>query len=190
MHPLHRYWLRFQRRAHRWLRLDRWTRLSPPAVNIAPTAMVKHTAIIEPWCGGWIYIGDDSEIWDHCCLRTYGGFVAIGNNCSINAFTVLAGHGGITLGDNVLIAAHCMLIASNHTFARTDIPIRMQGDTRRGIVVEDDVWIGHGCSILDGVTIGRGSVVAAGAVVRCSVPPYSVVGGVPARLLKSRLPKG
>jgi acetyltransferase-like isoleucine patch superfamily enzyme len=64
--------------------------------------------------------------------------------------------------------------------------MKEQGVTQKGIVIEDDCWIAANSIILDGVTIGRGSVVAAGAVVSKSVPPYSVVAGVPARIIKSR----
>jgi acetyltransferase-like isoleucine patch superfamily enzyme len=78
--------------------------------------------------------------------------------------------------------------AENHVYTDPDTPIRLQGVTRRGIVVEDDCWIGAGSMILDGVRISRGCVVAAGAVVTRDVPPYSVVAGVPARVIKSRRP--
>jgi acetyltransferase-like isoleucine patch superfamily enzyme len=70
------------------------------------------------------------------------------------------------------------------------MPIRQQGSTSRGIQIEDDVWIGHGCSILDGVVIGRGAIVAAGSVVTKNVPSFAVVGGVPARVLKQRWEAG
>ena len=80
------------------------------------------------------------------------------------------------------------MIPSNHNYARTDIPIYRQGETSKGIVIEDDVWIGARVTILDGVRVGGGSIIAAGAVVSKDVEPFSVVGGVPARVLKSRKP--
>ena len=85
------------------------------------------------------------------------------------------------------IAPNVVIIGANHAFADPNKTLKSQGSTSKGIVIEDDVWIATNSSILDGVTIGKGSVVAAGAVVNKDVPPYSVVGGVPAKILKSRL---
>ncbi|MNG32136.1 Virginiamycin A acetyltransferase [compost metagenome] len=76
--------------------------------------------------------------------------------------------------------------AENHVFSDKTKPIKEQGIYRQGITIEDDCWIGSNVTILDGVTIGTGSVVAAGAVVTKDVPPYSVVGGVPAKIIKER----
>ena len=73
-------------------------------------------------------------------------------------------------------------------FARTDVSIKRQGVTRGTIVIEDDCWLGANCSVLADVRISRGSIVATGAVVTRDVPPYSVVGGVPARVIKFRIP--
>jgi len=91
-------------------------------------------------------------------------------------------------GDNVICGPRVSFHAENHVYTDPNTPIRLQGVTRRGIVVEADCWIGAGSMILDGVRIGRGTVVAAGAVVTRDVPPYSVVAGVPARVIKSRRP--
>jgi len=71
-------------------------------------------------------------------------------------------------------------------FLRIDIPIRLQGVTRQGIVIEDDCWIGAKVTFLDGAHVGRGCVIAAGAVVRGEIPAYSIAAGVPARVIKSR----
>jgi acetyltransferase-like isoleucine patch superfamily enzyme len=117
----------------------------------------------------------------------YGGCITIGDNCSINPYTVLYGHGkGLVIGSNVLIAGHCLIIPANHVFARTDITINKQGTASKGIIIEDDVWIGAGCQVLDGVTIGKGAIIAAGSVVNKSVDAYTIVGGVPAGFIKNR----
>jgi acetyltransferase-like isoleucine patch superfamily enzyme len=131
-------------------------------------------------------IGENTIIHEFTYLRLYGGFIYIGNNCSINPFCVIYGHGGLKIGNNVRIAAHCTIIPANHIYANPSIPIVEQGETMKGIMIHDDVWIGAGAIILDGVEIGEGSVVAAGAVITKSVPPYSVVAGVPARIIKKR----
>ena len=78
------------------------------------------------------------------------------------------------------------MVASQHVFSSTRDYIAKQGFTSRGIVVEDDVWIGAGVRILDGVTIGTGAIVGAGAVVTKNVEPFTIVGGVPAGVIRTR----
>ncbi|WP_350016675.1 acyltransferase [Rhodanobacter sp. IGA1.0] len=135
---------------------------------------------------GEIRIGRDSYVGRFAVLKTYRGFIKVGANTSINAFCFINGCGGVRIGDDVRIAAHCSIISSNHVFSDPKKPIRTQGLIALGVTIEDDVWLGTGARILDGVTIGKGAVVAAGAVVVRDVAPYSVVGGVPARLIKMR----
>lgn len=159
---------------------------TPPQILIKETSYVSKSALLECRYGGSIYIGNATEILEQVMLLTYGGTIEIGDNCSINPFTVIYGHGGTKIGNNVLIAAHTVIIPSNHNFEKLDKPIRLQGNISKGICIEDDVWIGAGCRILDGVTVGRGSVIAAGAVVNHNIEPFSVVGGVPAKLIKKR----
>jgi acetyltransferase-like isoleucine patch superfamily enzyme len=98
----------------------------------------------------------------------------------------MLGTGGITLGNQVMIAANTMIVANSHRIERTDIPIQDQGYSAKGIQIEDDVWIGANTTILDGVKISRGAVVGAGATVTKDVPPYSIVVGVPAQVKKYR----
>lgn len=117
-----------------------------------------------------------------------GRGLIVGNNSNIGDYNYITGDGGIRIGNNVLLGPFVKIHAENHAFDRVDTPIKEQGVTAEGVVIEDDCWIGSGAVILDGVVIGRGSIVAAGAVVSKSVPPYSVAGGVPARVIKSRLP--
>lgn len=112
--------------------------------------------------------------------------IKIGDRASFGPYTVIHGPGNITIGKHCLIAAHCGIYATNHQFADRDRKIRDQGLTREGIVIEDDCWLGHGVSVLDGVTIGEGSVIGAGAVVTKTIPPYSVAVGVPARVISQR----
>jgi acetyltransferase-like isoleucine patch superfamily enzyme len=86
----------------------------------------------------------------------------------------------------VRIAANTTIIPANHNFSNLEKPIRKQGLTKEGIKIEDDVWIGSGCRILDGVKIGKGAVIGAGSVVTSSVPSNTVYGGVPAKHIKDR----
>jgi len=114
--------------------------------------------------------------------------VAVGDNCFIGAGTRLyAWNERITIGNDVMIAADVLMITRNHGHDRLDIPMTRQGYSNAPIVIEDDVWIGFRAVILAGVTIGRGSIVGSCAVVTKDVPAYSVVGGVPARVIKSRV---
>ncbi|BAT56366.1 transferase hexapeptide repeat protein [Nostoc sp. NIES-3756] len=98
----------------------------------------------------------------------------------------IAGPGNIKIGKRCMIAAHSGIYANNHIFTDPILPIKYQGVTCKGIVIEDDCWLGHGVTILDGVTIGKGSVIGAGAVVTKDIPPFSVAVGTPARVIKSR----
>ena len=93
------------------------------------------------------------------------------------------------IGNYVRIAAHTVIVATQHIFERTDVPICHQGIEGKAIKIEDDVWIGTNCTILGGVSIGKGAIVAAGAVVTKGVEAYSIVGGVPAKVIGSRLKK-
>ena len=136
--------------------------------------------------GGSIHIGRRCTIGPSAMLLAYGGTIELGDDCSVNPFCVLYGHGGLKIGNGVRIAASTVLVPANHNFGDPDVPIYQQGISAKGIVIEDDVWIAAHVTVLDGVRIGRGSVIAAGAVVAQDVEPFSVVGGVPARLIKKR----
>ena len=137
--------------------------------------------------GGTISLGVDTIIQARAILDTGpGGSIHLGAKNSVNPYCVVYGHGGLTTGDYVRIAAHTVIIPANHVYEDTERPIARQGLRKEGIRIEDDVWVGSGCRILDGVTIGRGAVLAAGAVVNRDVEPFTVVGGVPSRVLKRR----
>lgn len=131
-------------------------------------------------------IGERSYIGSYAHLSPQQGFIKIGSNCTIHHNCVLLGEGGITIGDDVRIATSTVIVSANHIYADRNVPIRKQGMEAKGIKICDDVWIGANCTILDGVTISNGAVIAAGAVVNKDVDAYAVVGGVPARLLKYR----
>ncbi len=131
----------------------------------------------------------DRNLWLHCGGRPddYAhGFFEIGDNSYIGCNAVLGAGGGIRIGDHVLIGQSVNMHAENHSFEDPGVPIYQQGVTYKGIVVEDDCWIGSKVTILDGVTIGRGSAIGAGSVVTRSIPPYSVAMGAPAQVIRSR----
>jgi acetyltransferase-like isoleucine patch superfamily enzyme len=116
-----------------------------------------------------------------------GEGLKMGNNSNIGPYSWVGCSGYIEIGDNVMMGPRVSLLAENHNFDRTDIPMKDQGVTRGFIKIEDDCWLGANCSVLSGVTVGRGSIIATGAVVTKDVPPYSIVGGVPARIMRSRV---
>lgn len=116
-----------------------------------------------------------------------GDGLKMGDHSNIGPYAFIGCSGFIEIGSHVMMGPRVSLLAENHNFARTDISIKAQGVTRSFIKIEDDCWLGANCTVLAGVTVGRGSIVAAGAVVTRDVPPFSIVGGVPARILKSRL---
>lgn len=136
--------------------------------------------------GSRVTIGNSFNIGSNVAIMTYGGEIAIGENASINPNCILYGHGGLKIGNNVMIAAATIIVPGNHRIDNIELPIRSQGCTQNGVVICDDVWIGAGCLILDGVEIGAGAVVGAGSVVTRSVAPYTVVAGNPARFLRKR----
>jgi acetyltransferase-like isoleucine patch superfamily enzyme len=145
-------------------------------------------------CPLGITIGDNSFVMHGAVLHVYNfrelphAFIRIGCDSLIGELNVLRGQGGITIGDRVYTAPLVQLLAVNHVYHDPTRPMIEQGITAQGIVVEDDVWIGAGAIITDGVRIGKGAVVAAGAVVTKDVAPYTVVGGVPARMIKPIIP--
>ena len=112
--------------------------------------------------------------------------IEIGENTFIGPYTCIGGPGHVKIGKHCLIAAQTGIIANNHNFADPVQKIRDQGVTQEGIVIEDDCWLGFGVKVLDGVTIGQGSVIGAGAVVTKDIPPYSIAVGVPAKAIANR----
>ena len=114
------------------------------------------------------------------------GFIC-GNNCGLGTNSFYGAAGGIRLGNNVIVGNFVSFHSENHNFSDSEVPIRLQGTSHKGIVIGDDCWIGAKATILDGVHIGNGCVVAAGAVVTKSFPDNVVIGGVPARIIKTRI---
>ncbi|HHQ47343.1 MAG TPA: acyltransferase [Acidobacteria bacterium] len=139
-----------------------------------------------------ITIASDTIIAHAAALQAKGARIEIGPGCGIGPQSLLLATEGsdITLGPDVLLAPRVAVLGGgNYHIDRLDLPIRLQG-VREGepVVLEGDNWIGTGAVILGGVRIGRGAIVAAGAVVTRTVPPRAIVGGVPARIIGERQP--
>lgn len=136
--------------------------------------------------GGRIVVAEGVTISDGAIVATYGGSVVVEANVYVGPYCVLYGHGGLTIGHDTMIGAHTVIVPANHGFARIDVPMRTQPSTRRGIDIGEDVWIGAGCAVLDGVRIGPGAVIGAGSVVTRDIEAYGIAVGVPAAVVRSR----
>ena len=136
-----------------------------------------------------IVIGDAFSCWRLCTLAACDdGTVVIGNHVSLNANVYLNACGGhIAIGNDVLIGPNVVLRSNDHVVAASDRPIRLQGHVSGRIDIEDDVWVAANVTVVGGVRIGRGAVVAANAVVTRDVAPYTIVGGVPAKPIGLRV---
>jgi acetyltransferase-like isoleucine patch superfamily enzyme len=152
-------------------------------VNIKRGALIYDSVnLINKKC---ITIAEFAEIKQGVVIQAFGD-IKIGKYAQLNPYTVLYG-GYIEIGDNVMIAPHCVIASGNHDFKQTSLPMRFAGNITKGpIVIADDVWIGANCTIVDGVKIGKGAVVAANSCVTDNVIPYSIVGGVPAKVIGNR----
>ncbi len=134
-----------------------------------------------------IVLGDEVLIGRGTVLGTRDGKIEIGDYCNIGANCRMGTTTRITFGKHVLLAANCYIGGAQHKFDRLDIPIMRQGyDSRGGVVIEDDVWLGTDVKILDGVTVGTGSVIGAASVVTKDIPPYSIAVGAPAKIKGTR----
>jgi acetyltransferase-like isoleucine patch superfamily enzyme len=107
-------------------------------------------------------------------VSTSGGWIKIGDNCTVNSFAVLYGHGGLEIGNGVRISAHVIVVPMNHIYKNPKEPLWMKCETREGIKIDDDAWIAARAKIFNGLQIHKGSVIAAGSVVTRDIPPYFV----------------
>lgn len=128
-------------------------------------------------------LGSHSVVESFSCINNAVGDVIIGKHTRIGLHNTIIGP--VTIGNHVNLAQGITVTALNHNFADTTKRIDEQGVTTKPVVIGDDVWIGANAVILPGVTIGRHAVVAAGAVVTQDVPENTLVGGVPAKIIKS-----
>lgn len=162
-------------------------------LNVGKDFIVEDYAEVNCMAYNGIVAGDRVTIGKFAIIRpvnAYGSDIGvglkIGNNSSIGPYAYIGCSGLIEIGNNVIMSPRVSIYAENHLFEGLDKPIMKQGVKREFVKIEDDCWIAANTVILAGVTIGQGSVIAAGSVVTKDVPPYSVVAGVPAKVIKSR----
>lgn len=165
----------------------------PHLIRMGKSTIIEDFVTIDALSANGVNLGDNVTIAKYATIqctgviRALGEGLTIGNNSAVGAYSFIGAQGGIKIGANVIIGPRVNFHAENHNYADIDKPIRLQGETRKGITIDDDCWIGANSIILDGVHIGSGCVVGAGSVVAQSVPSHSVVVGVPARVVKQRL---
>lgn len=158
-------------------------------IELGDNVTIREFALLQ--CGnrkGHIRVGDNSYVGVFAQLITAKtGAIEVGSNCSIQDFSMVLGNGGVKIGDDTRIAAQTLLLSADHAFDDEHSLLRLQGRKAAPIEIAHNVWIAAGVRITSGVTIGAGSVVATGAVVTKSFADNSLIAGVPARLLRSRV---
>src|SRR6266849_29089 len=155
---------------------------------------LERGVIIDGLMRQGVVLGDHVKIGAYSVLvgapvSNLGEGIRMGANSAVDAYSFIGSSGYVSIGENVIMGQHVGFHPENHDFDRTDVPIRAQGTTRQGITIEDDVWVGSNATFLDGAYVGRGSVIGAGALVKGTIPPYSVAVGAPARVIQSRKPQ-
>lgn len=131
-------------------------------------------------------LGDRCQLATGVVLPPSGGSIGLAQNGYLGPFTVISGHGGVTIGPDTLISMHCRILSSNHIVPPVGTVIRSVGDDLRPTKIGADVWPGAGVTVLVGVTIGDGCVIGAGNVVTRDLPPGSSAAGVSATVRRQR----
>ena len=167
--------------------------LQPWLVRCGADVKLEDGAELQGLSTRGVSLGDGVTIGRGASIRpsSYYGHepgegLAVGAGTAIGPFSWIGASGFVELGRDVMLGPRVVILPENHDFDDTARTIKSQGVTRAGVVVEDDCWIGANATLLAGVRVGRGAVVAAGAVVTRDVPPGAVVAGVPARVLRRR----
>ncbi|MCM1113990.1 MAG: acyltransferase [Clostridium sp.] len=153
---------------------------------------IEDGCFINALCKGGVKIGDNFSLGKNSIIectgviRELGESLEIGDNVGIAANAFISVRGDVKIGNSTIFGPGVKIFSENHIFADRDTPIYLQGASRKGVEIGEDCWIGANAVILDGVKIGKGCVVAAGAVVNKDFDDYSVIGGVPAKVISNR----
>ena len=161
-------------------------------IHAGQSVIIEDNVTIDALSKNGVRLGNNVTIAKYSTIQCTGVIqelgvgVEIGDNSAVGAYSFLGGQGGIRIAQNVIMGPKVNIFSENHDFNQLDLPIRLQPTTRKGVVIEDNCWIGANSTIVDGVTLHSGCVVAAGSVVTKDVPPNAIVGGVPARVIRMR----
>lgn len=130
----------------------------PKRLDVGEGCLIEHGAILDP----------------------FGGSIILGKHVYVGPYSLLYGHGDLSIGHGTLIASHCHILSSNHSVPSAHLKIREQGDRVAPTSIGVECWLGAGVTVLAGVTVGDGVVIGAGSVVTRDIPPYAIAVGVPA----------
>lgn len=155
---------------------------APRTLRTGPRCQLAWNASVKR--GGPVVLGADCYIRDGAILAPAKGSITLGDHTTVGPYSYIDGDGHIEIGSHVRMGPHVCIFSADHEFSDPSLPIWKQGMRRAKVVIGDDVWIGAGVIILAGVTIGSRCILAAGAVVTKDIPGGSVVGGVPAKVIK------
>lgn len=150
-------------------------------IDVHSSSWIGWRASIKIFGQGEIRIGKHCEIHNYVMLISHGGKIFLGDYVSVNPFTIIYGIGDVYIGNYTRIAASSTIIPANHKQSDGITPLTKSGISKQGIYVDENVWIGSGCRILDGVKIGRCAIVGAGSVVTKDIPAFKIFAGVPAK---------
>lgn len=154
---------------------------------IPESTIIEARAVILVGERGKLNLGEMNTIYPAVTIRIDQGWMETGSEVSFGSGChIYEPRAGLTIGNNCLIGGGVLICGVNHGHATRNIPMRQQTLMAAPVVIGEDVWIGMGAIILPGVTIGSGAIIGAGAVVTTDVAPGDVVGGVPARHVKTR----
>jgi virginiamycin A acetyltransferase len=157
----------------------------------APDISISEKSVIEISTRGTnTIIGSGCVIDDFVKIKHVGGIgdIVIGKNVFLNSFTIIYSGNGVKIGDNTAIGPNCSIVPVNHNYSKKDELISSQrfANSKGGIIIEDDVWIGAGVTILDGAFIRKGAVIGAGSLVNSEIEEYSINVGNPIRKIGYR----
>lgn len=161
-------------------------------LTLGKSTFIGNNVNINALSKNGISMGDNVSLLDgtiiECTgvLNNIGEGLIIGNRVGIAQNCFIQVRGKVEIGNDVILGPNVSIFSENHKFEIPNVPISKQGVSRKGVIIEDGCWIGTRAVILDGVTLGHNSIVAAGSVVTKNVLPNSIVGGVPARLIKTK----
>lgn len=166
---------------------------NPQYITAGQNFLVEDYAEIQGVSEKGITFGDNVSVGAFSMIRPsayyarpIGVGLKVGNNSNIGPYAFIGCSGWIEIGDNVMMGPRVNLHSENHIFSDIDIPMKVQGVNREFVIIEDDCWLASNCIIMPGVTVRKGSIVASGAVVTKDTPAYSIVAGVPAKIIGYR----
>lgn len=161
-----------------------WARIFviPFGIKKGKGAIIRRSARLDLIPSKKLVLGKRSIIEQYALLNNQMGDIYIGDNTHINTRSKIVGP--VTIGNNVIMGGDSQITGLTHNYKDVTRPICQQGVTPERTIIEDDVWIGGNSCIIQGITIGKHCLVAAGSVVTKSVPPYTVIGGNPAKIIR------